>query len=146
MSLFKQIAELFSDKNVSLEISSEDLELVENLSQDDQPSSELAICVLLVDLALIDGNFEARESEFLYNALIRLGLSEQEISNLIQQSKNLITSFRGPHSFANFLKSEYPLEKRKEIADLLNKMIIADEKKDGFEVYLLNKLTDILEV
>ena len=145
MKLLKQIAEKFK-KIRNSSATSEDLELIENLSSNDEWTIEQAVCMLLVKLSLIDGEFEPIEHNFIRSKISKFGISEDEIEILIQQAKNLTTAFRGVHSFANVLNKEYSQYEKEKIAKTLKEIIILDGELEGFEQYLLNKILDILEV
>ena len=120
--------------------------LLETLSATDEVPLTVARATLLVDLALIDSNFDAREYDFVMNALKSdLGLSSDEAEQLIKSAAAMV-QFRGSHSFAVELQKRLPLEQRKKIALELKQLIAADNQEDGFEKYLDKKLRDLLGV
>lgn len=124
---------------------SDDALLEELLSSDEVPLT-LARATLLVDVALIDSQFDTREREFVINTLkTNLVISETEAVQLIASASSMI-QFRGSHSFAVELQKRLPLEQRIKIATELKKLIAADDRQDGFEIYLEKKLRDLLGV
>ena len=126
--------------------SPEDAELLEGLSISDEIPLDLARAALLIDLALIDARFDAREYEFVMNTLkADLGISEEEVQTLVKSASSFI-QFRGSHSFAVEIQKRLPLQQREKIAKELKQLIAADEKEDGFELYLDKKLRDLLGV
>lgn len=120
--------------------------LFEELSATDEIPLDIARATLLVDLALIDSKFDAREYEFVMNTLKSdLGISDDEAVQLIKAASSMI-QFRGSHSFAVELQKRLPLDQRKRIASELKQLIASDAQEDGFETYLNKKLIDLLGV
>lgn len=132
----------------ALGLSKSDLQLLEELgsSSSNEIPLDLARATLLVDLALIDSSFDAREYEFVVNILKGdLGVSDDEAIQLIKTASSMV-QFRGSHSFAVELQRRLPLDQRRRVAYELTGLIRADKKLDGFETYLVKKLRDILGV
>lgn len=121
-----------------------DRELIEALSTTEEPSLDLAHAMLLVELALIDGNFDSREHEFILHVLQRdLKLGRTEAQNLVQSAQSSM-SFRGTHGFAAELRNRLPIEGRQKLMDTLRQLMHVDESVDGFESYLERKYQDML--
>lgn len=127
-------------------ITTEDADFVDSLSTNDEVPLEIARATLLLDLALIDTKFDAREREFIINTLMyEQGMNEGEVENLIKTISPMI-QFRGSHSMAVELQKRLGKSEREQIGLRLEQLIVADLHKDGFEIYLINKLKDLLGI
>ena len=141
LRLVKALGQLFSEDRFG-----SDEALLEELCSTDEVPLDLARAVLLVDLAMIDARFDAREYEFIVNVLCsNMGISEDEAVSLIKTASSMI-QFRGSHSFAVELQKRLSLEQRQHLADEISRIISADGQQDGFEIYLSSKLRDMLGV
>lgn len=106
---------------------------------------ELAVVVILVDLATADAHFDSREFMTICVGMQRLfGLPKPEVMKLIGQANQVLASFRGIDQFAQLIRREIPLEKRQQILDVINEVIAADGREDDFEIYLRHKFIDLL--
>ncbi len=110
-------------------------------------SLELAMAVLLVDLAGCDENFEQREYQVIVSGLQRMfGTSRSEVSALVNQATLELANLRGPSRFAELLKENLNLQERQRIMQIVEEIIMADAKEDSFEIYLRNKLANLLDL
>lgn len=108
---------------------------------------EMAVAVLLVDLASCDQHFDTCEFQTISKGLNKLfGTSLQEVSQLVQQATQALAMLRGSAKFATLLKDNLPLEERKKIMEVIEDVIQADGVVDGFEIYLRHKYADLLGV
>jgi len=106
---------------------------------------ELAVVVILVDLASVDSNFDSREFMTICIGMQRLfGVTQPEVLKLIAQANQVLASLRGVDKFAILLRDEVPIEKRKQIMEVVNNVISADGREDDFEIYLRHKFHDLL--
>ena len=123
-----------------------DSDLLDGLLVSNDVSLDLARAILFVDLALIDGNFEAREYEFIMNSLQQdLGISHQDAINLVKTASSQI-QYRGSHSFAVELQRRLDVSARQQIMNQVRHLIMVDNQSDGFEKYLEKKFSDLLGV
>lgn len=108
---------------------------------------ELALAVLLVDLASCDQNFEMREYNIIQNGLKRIfGTTKDEVSKLINQANNTLKNLRGTSRFATELKDNLDPQARQAIFQVIEEVIAADGVEDGFETYMRHKFADLLSV
>jgi uncharacterized tellurite resistance protein B-like protein len=106
---------------------------------------ELAVVVILVDLASADSNFDSREFMTICIGMQRLfGVTQPEVMKLIAQANQVLASLRGVDRFANLLREEVPIEKRKQIMEVVQNVIAADGREDDFEIYLRHKFHHLL--
>lgn len=108
---------------------------------------KLALTVLLVELASADGSFEMPE----YNSIC-LGLKQvfnidrSEMQRLINQASTVLAGPRGTSHFAETLSKSLSDDQKKEVIDIIDELISADGRVDGFEVYLRQKYLRLLGV
>lgn len=108
---------------------------------------ELALTVLLVDLASCDQNFEPREYQMISAGLRRMfGTTREQVQALVNQANLVLKNLRGTNRFAQLLKDSLSSEQRQVVMELINDVIATDGVEDGFEVYLRHKLSDMLGV
>lgn len=108
---------------------------------------ELALTVLLVDVAACDDGIDPREQEVITKGLMRMfGTGQSQVNRLITQAKNTLKNLRGISRFAELLKSELSLEERENILEIIEDVINADGEVDGFETYFKHKIAKLLDV
>ena len=106
---------------------------------------EVALAVLLVDLASCDDNFEPQEFTVIQEGLSRLfGTSKEEVSSLVNQAKTILANLRGSTSSAELLHEHLSDEQKEAVLCVIDQVIDADGVEDGFEVYLRHKFRDLL--
>lgn len=109
-------------------------------------SGVLARAVLLMDVALIDRDFDAREYEFILHLLEKdMGISRREAIDMAQTAAERV-QLRGSCSFSIELHRRLSLPDRQRVMDQIRHLILADGTVDGFERYLEKKLSDMLGV
>ena len=108
---------------------------------------ELALTVLLVDLAACDDKFQPEEYHLIANGLRRLfGTTRHQVQALVNQATQVLRNLRGTSNFAALLKENLSDEERLAIMEIIDELIHSDGVVDGFEVYLRHKLTDLLGI
>ncbi|MBN8548270.1 MAG: TerB family tellurite resistance protein [Deltaproteobacteria bacterium] len=108
---------------------------------------ELALTVLLVDLAGCDQSFDIQEYNIIQNGLRRVfGTTKSEVTALINQANLTLKNLRGSGRFANLLKDSLDQAQREVIMEVIEDVIAADGVEDGFETYLRHKFADLLGV
>ncbi len=108
---------------------------------------ELALAVLLVDLASSDENFDAQEYQVIAQGLRRVfGTGKTEVAQLVQRAQQAIALLRGTTSFATLLRDNLPENERVTIMEVIEEVIAADGVEDGFEVYFRHKFSELLGV
>lgn len=108
---------------------------------------EVALTVLLVDLAGCDQNFDMQEYNLIQNGLRRVfGTSKTEVTALINQANLTLKNLRGSSRFATLLKDSLDAQQRAVIMEVVEDVIHADGVEDGFETYLRHKFASLLGV
>ncbi len=117
------------------------------LPQSNKRELELALAVLLVDLASSDQNFDMSEYNTIATGLQRIfGTKPSEIQALINQANLVIKNLRGTSKFAQLLRDSLDQEERDHVMSVIDEVISADGIEDGFETYLRHKFADLLGV
>ncbi len=113
----------------------------------DRSQLELALTVLLVDLASCDQDFDPKEYQVISSGLRRIfGTSKTEISGLVNQANLQLANLRGVSKFTELLRENLSLDERKAIMEVIEDVISADGQEEDFEVYLRTKLSDLLGI
>lgn len=140
------IESIFSNNNKLLDKQSTKLKKKGNKGPD-RKELELALAVLLVDLAGCDQNFEPQEYNVIINGLRRIfGTSKAEVAALVQQANLVLANLRGTKKFGDLLSTNLGEEEKKAVMEIIEEVIQADGKEDGFETYLRHKLAGILGI
>lgn len=108
---------------------------------------ELALAVLLVDLASCDQNFDPHEYHLISNGMRRMfGTTKDQVQALVNQANLVLKNLRGTARFGELLKNHLSEAERMAIMEIIDDIISSDKKEDGFEVYLRHKIADLLQV
>lgn len=145
--LLQNIQRMFSNNNVAI---SQEHKWLKDVGKNRGPHKrdlELAVAVLLVDLASCDQNFDQQEYEAIVNGLKRMfGTQRHEVRALINEATVLLQDLRGPTRFAELLRDNLPAEQKQKIMEIIDETIQADSVEDGFETYLRHKFADMLGI
>ena len=106
---------------------------------------EVALAVLLVDLASCDQTFNPAEYQIISKGLRRLfGASKEQVTALVNQANQIISSMRSTQTFLDSVKESLSREDKLIVMELIEEIIQADGKVDDFEIYLREKFRDAL--
>ncbi|WKZ57968.1 MAG: TerB family tellurite resistance protein [Bdellovibrionota bacterium] len=102
---------------------------------------ELAVTVVMVDIANSDQNFCTNEYVMIQNGLRRLfGTDKTKVPKLVQEAKQIIANMRGATSFRETLRDGLDIQQKLAVVECINELIDADGAQDGFEIYLKQRL------
>lgn len=108
---------------------------------------ELALAVLLVELASCDQNFDQNEYELIAAGLKSvLGTDRTDVSALINQANLALADLRGTSSYGELLKEHLKESDRLAILEIVDGIINSDGKVDGYELYVRGKIARTLGV
>ena len=110
-------------------------------------SLELAASALLVEAAVMDGNFDGDELNVI-STLIRerFSLSPDEASELIDEAKTEVENAVELYGFARTVKDNMEHDERVEIIEMLWKVVLADGHVDNFESNLIRRVAGLIYV
>ena len=107
----------------------------------------LAVTVLLVELASSDQSFDPPEYQAIQSGLKQLfGATREEITALINQANLVLANLRGTSSFAETLRDNMSEQDKQTVLQVIDDVINADGKIDGYEIYLKTKVEKLLGV
>ena len=108
---------------------------------------QTAIAALLIEAALFDGHFDAREQTQILKLLrSRFTLTEEEATALFERVREWAEDPNNLHRFTKTAKDALPHEERLELIEMLWEVVYADGKLDDFEASLLRRIGGLLYV
>jgi len=112
-----------------------------------QKELELAVAVLLVDLASCDEHFDPEEREAIIKGMRRIfGTSRPDVIALMNQASLALENLRGPAAFADLLKENLNDDEKQVVMEVIEEVIMADNVEDGFETYLRSRFAQLLGI
>jgi uncharacterized tellurite resistance protein B-like protein len=107
----------------------------------------LAAAVLLVEAAVMDGNFSDQERAVI-NPILGgyFGLTEEESETLIAEAALAQDDANHLIAFTRVLKEAYPIEERTELVEMLWEVVYADGVLHDYEANLLRRVSGLLYV
>jgi len=107
----------------------------------------MAACVLLVELASVDGEFSAVERQRILDILQRhFGVDAAGAEGLLAEAAYASRSSVDDFVFTRQVVKEYELAQRMVLAELMWQVVLADGTVDGNESYLMRKLANLLQL
>lgn len=107
----------------------------------------VAACVLLVELATVDGEFSAIERTRITEILQRhFGVDAAGAEALITEAAAAGRDAADDFVFTRQVVREYDLAQRMVLAELMWQVVLADGVVDGQESYLMRKLANLLQL
>lgn len=108
---------------------------------------ELALTILLVELATADQNFDTPEYSMIVTGLKRIfGTDRTAVTGLVNQANLILGNLRGSSKFAELLRENLSIPQRECIIEIVHEIIEADGKIDGYELYIQNRIADLLGI
>lgn len=108
---------------------------------------ELALTVLLVDLAQSDQNFDTTEYQVIVDGVHRIfGSNALQVKALVNQAMLVLKDLRGTERFGSLLKENLTGDQRLAIMEVVGEVINSDGAEDGFEKYIRYKISSVLGI
>jgi len=108
---------------------------------------QIAMCVLLLEMANVDDEFSLSEKTMIREILEEeIGIPKEnvkEIMGIAQQDRNQTIDL---YEYTSFINKNFSLEERKTLIELIWKVVYADGVLDKYEDYLIHKLTQLLHL
>lgn len=106
-----------------------------------------SLAVILVDVAMCDQEFSPTEYHQISDGMHRMfGTQKHEVQKLIHQAKLILANMRGCSRQAEIIKNALPESDRAVILEIIDNIIAADGKEDGYEIYLRQKYANLLGI
>lgn len=114
-------------------------------SESTKADLELALAVILVDIASTDEAFDPSEYEVISRGLKELfGSTKDRVQQLVNQSRQILDSLRGTSKYTTMLRDGLSDTEKKEILSIIDDLVAADGKEDPFEVYMKSRIAKAL--
>ncbi len=108
---------------------------------------EFALAILLVELAGSDQQFDANEYNVIASGLKRMfGTDRIQVQALINQANLALADLRSSSQYGTLLLENLSLAQRQSILEIVEEVISADGKVDGFELFVRNKIAKLLDI
>lgn len=110
-----------------------------------QHQLELALSVLLVELASSDEGFAQKEYQVIVLALHRVfGVARDRAQRLVNEAVTILKNLRGTAEYALLLREHLSSEELSLVARCMDDVIEADGVQDGFELYHRRRFRELL--
>ena len=113
--------------------------------KDDKNNIFVKIAALLIHAAKIDENFSKKEEEIINQALLKLGVDEQNIENITKEGKKLEENANQILDFTKEVKMMNE-EKKREIIESLWRIIYSNKEADMYETNLMRRLAGLMYI
>ena len=108
---------------------------------------QIATCALLLEMATIDGEFNASEKERIISILkMNYSLSDEDATVLIEAADEEVKKSVDMWQFTNFINQNYSKDEKKQVIETVWQVIYADGRLDKHEDYLVHKLAKLLRL
>ena len=108
----------------------------------------IAVAALLVEAALIDGNFDKNEKDIIIS-IIKNTFSmkdEKKITQIIKNVQNDIESHGDLVTYTRTIKENWDLDERVNIIEMMWKVCLVDGKIEPYEAMLLRRVAGLIYV
>ncbi|MEQ8369658.1 MAG: TerB family tellurite resistance protein [Alphaproteobacteria bacterium] len=107
----------------------------------------LAAAALLVEAAMLDGHFHAREQAGMRQALAgRFGLNDEETDSLMEAANEAVRQSHDLHRFTRVIKDKLGPAERVRIIEMLWEVVYADGVLHEYESNLLRRVAGLIYV
>ncbi|MBW1982203.1 MAG: TerB family tellurite resistance protein [Deltaproteobacteria bacterium] len=108
---------------------------------------QLATAALFIEMATIDGTFSQTEKSTIVDILSQhYSLSPAEVDSLLQQAKTQADKSTDLWHFTSNINKNYSRAERKNIVELLWRIVYSDGRLNKYEDYLIHKLANLLRL
>ncbi len=133
IKLFEKIFENVSNTDNQVELSNKEL--------------NLATAALLVEVAVIDQDFDQREQQQLQKLLMaECGLTDVEATSLIQEAKDASANSSSLYDFTQLINRHCDYQQKISLVSGLWKVAYADGELDKYEEHIIRRITDLIHV
>lgn len=111
------------------------------------PKRDIALAILLMDIALVDNNFDIKEHEWIKKILEGcFKLNSEKVISLIEIAKLETENSKDIDSYAQYLRLTLTPKERLEVYNIFEQLIKVDKIIDSFEKKLVQKYKNLLGV
>ena len=105
--------------------------------------SLISIAALLIHSAKIDENFTSKEKSIIRNALIEMGVDEENLDKIIEDAEQKEKDSNQILEFTKEVKNKN-IEEKKIVIEALWNIIYSDSNADMYETNLMRRLSGLL--
>ena len=114
-----------------------------NKKKDENHLSLISIAALLIHSAKIDDNFTSKEKSIIRNALIEMGVDEENLDKIIEDAEQKEKDSNQILEFTKEVKNKN-IEEKKIVIEALWNIIYSDSNADMYETNLMRRLSGLL--
>jgi uncharacterized tellurite resistance protein B-like protein len=115
--------------------------------QEDGQDAHVALCVLLLEAAHVDGECSAEEMEHVVATLTtKLGVSRSDIDELIDTAYRKRDDSVDLFSFTRYMNHNYSKEEKISVMEAVWRVIHIDGRLEGHEDHFAHKLANLLRL
>ena len=110
-------------------------------------SLDLAVAVLMVEMARADHHLDAAEEQEMQRQLEQVfGLPGNESSQLLGQAREMVEDSVSLHEFTRAIHEGMDYNEKQRVVEMLWQVALADRSLDKYEDYLIAKIGELLYV
>lgn len=108
---------------------------------------QVSVCLLLVDIAKIDGNFSDTEKEYIKNLLINdFEVGENDVQPMIARSEEVLKRDDSIYDYTQIINKSFDNNEKYKLLKNLWRLVFVDGNKDMFEEHLVKKIGGLLDL
>lgn len=107
----------------------------------------IALCVLMLEAAHVDGECSTEEMEHVIDTLVKqIGVPREEIDELIDQAYKRRSDAIDLFTFTRYINQNYAKEEKLEVMESVWRVIHIDGRLEGHEDHFAHKLANLLRL
>lgn len=108
---------------------------------------QVSVCVLLVDIAKIDGDFSDDEKSKITSILTNsFQLEEKDVPGMIRKAEEFLRKDDSIYDFTQVINNSLNNEDKYELLKNLWRLVYVDKNKDMYEEHLVKKIGGLLDL
>lgn len=115
--------------------------------QDNDRDVIVAVCALFLEMGRIDETFTEQEEERVLSILTdKYGLSGEDADALLDEADRELDESVDLWQFAKVINDRYSIARKEKLVERLWQIVYVDGKMDQYEHYLMNKVSNLLDL
>ncbi|HJO73840.1 MAG TPA: TerB family tellurite resistance protein [Rhodospirillales bacterium] len=116
-------------------------------SDSETDAAEVAAVALLVEAAIMDGDFDADERHVIARLLVeRFGFEAADVEDLIATGERAVADSHQLYAFTSVVKQGFDFDQRIELIEMLWEVAYADGELHDFEASLVRRVAGLIHV
>jgi uncharacterized tellurite resistance protein B-like protein len=116
-------------------------------AQDNDRDVIVAVCALFLEMGRIDETFTKQEMAQVVSILTdKYGLSGEDADALLDEADRELEESVDLWRFAKVINQHYSIAKKEKLIERLWQIVYVDGKMDQYEHYLMNKVSNLLDL